>query len=659
MLRRTGALALGPLVLGPLALLTCLLLAPVARAQPAYETGVRGVWLTNVASDVLTSRAKIAEAMGYLASRGFNVVFPVVYNKGLTLYPSDVMAQRIGPQYRQDPAFNGRDPLAEVIVEAHRVGMEVIPWFEFGFSSSYSQNGGHIVAAHPSWKALDASGNLVVKNGFDWLDALNPDVQRYMTDLVLEVATKYDVDGIQGDDRLPAMPVEGGYTAYDRALYAAEHGGAQPPANARDAAFVAWKARKLTAYLGRLYRGVKAVDPNLLVSMSPSPYRFGYEEYLQDVPAWLDSSYVDLVHPQLYRYDVGSYKGLVQQTVGPVPRAEGGYVRLRDRARLSPGILVKAGNQFNGPAYLVEAVRFNRQYGIAGEVFFYYEGLRGQNGFAADSLYKYHYKTPAVLPFRAGLRRPAARVVHETDAGVLAGPWAETCVAQNLCTTDGFGGTSMRAAASGNGATATYTYTSGYAGAFDVYAHTPAFSSNRPNATDAAYAVVRSGADSVVVAVNQRLQTTPSTWRLLTTVEARAGEPVTVTYRADRAGDGRTTYADAVMLTLNRKRSPDVLVPTAGEPEAAPETPDAGLALALWPNPARTSASVRVTLGAAGALSVRLYDVLGREVARVFDGPRPAGAHATPLALGGLAPGVYVVRALSGGRSASATLVVR
>jgi uncharacterized lipoprotein YddW (UPF0748 family) len=41
-----------------------------------------------------------------------------------------------------NPQFVGRDPLAEVVTEARRVGLKVVPWFEYGFASSYNLNGG-------------------------------------------------------------------------------------------------------------------------------------------------------------------------------------------------------------------------------------------------------------------------------------------------------------------------------------------------------------------------------------------------------------------------------------------------------------------------------------------------------------------------------------
>jgi hypothetical protein len=44
-----------------------------------------------------------------------------------------------------------------------------------------------------------------------------------------------------------------------------------------------------------------------------------------------------------------------------------------------------------------------------------------------------------------------------------------------------------------------------------------------------------------------------------------------------------------------------------------------------------------------------LYDVLGREVAVLHDGPLAAGAHRLALDASRLPPGVYVVRAVGAG----------
>ena len=64
--------------------------------QTPLPVELRGVWLTNVDSRVLESRTQIAEAMQFLADHNFNVVYPVVWNKAMTLYRSEVMKSYFG-----------------------------------------------------------------------------------------------------------------------------------------------------------------------------------------------------------------------------------------------------------------------------------------------------------------------------------------------------------------------------------------------------------------------------------------------------------------------------------------------------------------------------------------------------------------------------------
>ena len=78
-----------------------------------------------------------------------------------------------------------------------------------------------------------------------------------MLSLVTEVIDKYDVDGVQGDDRLPAMPVEGGYDSVTVAIYQSEHGGANPPNNPGDPNWKRWRADKLNEFFWRMRDSVK------------------------------------------------------------------------------------------------------------------------------------------------------------------------------------------------------------------------------------------------------------------------------------------------------------------------------------------------------------------------------------------------------------------
>ena len=351
-------------------------------------TEIRGVWLTTTASNVFDSPDNIVEAMDFLAKTGFNVVFPVVWNKAVTQFPSKVMLQNFGLEI--NPQYRGRDILAEVITAAHRVGLKVIPWFEYGFASSYNSNGGVLLKKKPQWAALDSKGNLLNKNGFEWLNALDFEVQDFLSSLILEVVNNYDVDGIQGDDRLPALPSEGGYDKGTVERYHKEFG-QNPPQNPKNHQWLQWRADILTDFLARLYKEVKAVNNNLLVSMAPNIHDWALKEYLQDSQRWLEKGLVDIIHPQIYRRDFNSYKSIIDRLVKQQFTAN-------NRVKLSPGVLIKLGSYNIDSDYLLKTIEYNRACGIQGEVFFFYEGLRDNNNAIAAVLRQGYYAKSAAFP---------------------------------------------------------------------------------------------------------------------------------------------------------------------------------------------------------------------------------------------------------------------
>ena len=354
---------------------------------------LRGVWLTNVDSDVLNSRANIEEAMQFLADHNFNTVFPVVWNQAATMYPSTVMDTLINR--RIDPEYAGRDPLQEIIEEAHERGIAVIPWFEYGFASSFSSGGGPILDEFPQWAAKDQEGDLLTKNGFEWMNPYHPGVRTLMMSLIMEVVNNYDIDGIQGDDRLPAHPVEGGYSSFTKDLYRQEHDGQDPPSNMRDPSWMQWRADILNAFGQNVYDNVKAVDDDLIVSWSPSVWTFSYREYLQEWPAWVNQGFTDIIHPQVYRRDVGSYRATLD---AQAPDRAGWN---RDAVvGFYPGVLLKVGGYVATPEDIKAFVQANRERGYQGEVYFFYEGLRAFDADVAEALVSSYYRDPAPLPFK-------------------------------------------------------------------------------------------------------------------------------------------------------------------------------------------------------------------------------------------------------------------
>jgi hypothetical protein len=98
-----------------------------------------------------------------------------------------------------------------------------------------------------------------------------------------------------------------------------------------------------------------------------------------------------------------------------------------------------------------------------------------------------------------------------------------------------------------------------------------------------------------------------------------------------------------------------VIVPTEPTPVAA--TPSIELEVPR-PNPFRGTAELVFTLDASSDVSLVVYDLLGREVARLADGPMPAGEQRVRFDATGLAAGVYVARLAAGGQSATRRLTL-
>jgi uncharacterized lipoprotein YddW (UPF0748 family) len=329
---------------------------------------IEGTWVTNVASSALSSPAAIQKTVAHCKRNGLTDVFVVVWNRGVTMYPSQVVKKYIGIE--QDTAYRGFDPLRLFIENGHRAGLRVHAWFEFGFSYAYQDSShAHWLKKYPSWAGRNNQGQLLKKNDFFWWNGLHPEVQTFMQELVLEVVKNYDVDGIQGDDRLPAMPAEGGYDEYTLRLYATENNGKSPPADPKEPSWLQWKADRLSAFGKKIYQSVKSIKPKCLVSWAPSIYPWSKEQYLQDWPQWLKEGYADLIIPQVYRYKLDAYEQTLKAIESQVPASM--------KYKVIPGILTSLGNGYRAEdSTLRSMIRLNRKHGFAGEVLFYYETIR-------------------------------------------------------------------------------------------------------------------------------------------------------------------------------------------------------------------------------------------------------------------------------------------
>ena len=369
--------------------------------QPAYAASakapmppaeIRGVWLTNVASSVFYAPWGIPRTINQLAEMNFNTVYPVVWNRGKTFYQSNTLRKTTG--YSIDPLIllthPTRDPLAEMVRAGHRKNLRVIPWFEYGFMVPLHAK---LARQHPDWLTQRQNGSLKLKedaeetfvgdaqsnapSGLDrllksgaptelgWLNPLHPEVQTLMLDLVEEVVSQYDVDGIQFDDHF-SLPAAFGYDDYTIALYRSEHNGQSPPTNTDDEDWIRWRAGKLSSFVKRLHDRVKSTCPTCLVSLSPNPAKFAYRFHLQDWRTWVEHDWLDELVVQVYRDDLYSFEGelaksTLQSAMNHIP--------------VSIGILTGTWRRPIGFEQIKSQVISSRNHHFSGVSFFYWETL--------------------------------------------------------------------------------------------------------------------------------------------------------------------------------------------------------------------------------------------------------------------------------------------
>jgi uncharacterized lipoprotein YddW (UPF0748 family) len=283
---------------------TMLLSLPLsAQTAKAPATELRGVWLTNIDSDVLFSKEKLDKGLQRLKELNFNTVYPTVWNWGWTLYPSKVAQKVIGRELDPEPGLQGRDMLKEAIEGGHARGLKVIPWFEFGFMAPADSQ---LAKRRPQWITSRSDGSSIVKEGIHnrvWLSPFRPDVQQFMQELIVEIVKNYDIDGIQFDDHL-GLPAELGYDSYTVAMYKKEHRGKVPPKNPQDPEWLKWRANKITDYMKRLFIAIKAAKKNCIVSVAPNPQRFSYDFFLADWARWERMGLIEDLVLQIYRNDL-------------------------------------------------------------------------------------------------------------------------------------------------------------------------------------------------------------------------------------------------------------------------------------------------------------------------------------------------------------------
>ncbi|WP_373543299.1 glycoside hydrolase family 10 protein [Chamaesiphon sp.] len=360
------------------------LITPISSQATKPIREIRGVWITNVDSDVLFTRDRLATAIKDLRSLNFNTIYPVVWNWGYTTYPSKVAKRVVGSSFmpkksagllinrelRRTEGLEGRDVLKEMVTQGHKQGIAVIPWFEFGFMAPATTDpaGSDLAKLHPDWLTQKQDGGTTWKEGKDprvWLNPFKPEVKQFIIDLVVEVVGKYDVDGIQFDDHF-GLPSEFGYDKFTVDLYKREHQGKLPPQDPKNEEWINWRADKITDLMRDLFAAIKATNPKAIVSVSPNPQSFAKSFFLQDWAKWERQGLVEELLIQVYRDKLETFVGELQK---PEVKLASQHIPV------GIGILTGVKPKPIPMKQIQTQIAAVRQQGLAGVSFFFYETL--------------------------------------------------------------------------------------------------------------------------------------------------------------------------------------------------------------------------------------------------------------------------------------------
>ena len=380
-------LVLGGLCAGPL------------WSAPSEE--LRGVWIVR---HVLTSPDSIQRAVQNARNAGFNALFVQVRGRGDAYYRS-----RLVP-----PAENLRneagefDPLALVVRLAHRAGLEVHAWVNVYLAwlptERPPQSADHVFLRHPEWfmrssdgidmGELNLKGADLVSRSVEgrYLSPGVPEVRNHLLQVVREIVTGYDVDGIH----LDYVRYPGGHYDFNliaRAEFARRYRfdpieladrKAKGFSEYRQRLWERWRTDQISLLVNGLRRMILRTKPWVKLSAAVKPdFHRAYHQFGQDWVRWINKQVVDFVVPMFYVRPLTTFTTQVREVRK--------YVR---KGHLYAGVGVYKHESLSESVQQVRRARF---LGLRGIVLFSYDSVMER-----PELFRYlredAFRQPARIP---------------------------------------------------------------------------------------------------------------------------------------------------------------------------------------------------------------------------------------------------------------------
>jgi len=382
-------------------ILTFFLFVSTLLAQVHPKREVRAVWLTTVygldwpsakatsASGIQQQKNELIQILDRLKSANFNTVIMQVRARGDLIYPS-----QYEPWATSLTGTLGRnpgyDPLKFAIEETHKRGMEFHAWWNVVKVKDDSTLPPQTNPPHIVLRHPEFVKYYRPNNEW-WIDMGKPEARNYLINVVMELVRNYDIDGIHFDYIRYPNPDFPDDSTY--ALYANEY------PNKDD-----WRRENINKFVRAVYDSIKKVKPWVKVGSAPigiykniyaddgTPLATGWQAYYsiyQDSRRWLMEGKHDYHSPQIY-WDIANN-----------PKFD---VLVRDWKNNSYGRHIYAGSaayrmdsgsgNWSASEILVQ-IDTSRAIGVQGNTFFRYKSLLLKG--LIDSLINSKYKYPAFI----------------------------------------------------------------------------------------------------------------------------------------------------------------------------------------------------------------------------------------------------------------------
>lgn len=299
------------------ALAAVLLAIAALPMSSGVKREVRSVWMATVwaldwpssTSSTTAQKNEMVKYLDVLQKNNFNAIYFQVRTMSDAFYKSsyEPWSSYLTGTRGKDP---GWDPLAFVVEECHKRGMECHAWvnpYRFSTGSNWST---------AQDQALKSAGMLLAytKSDGKTTTIMNPgleSVRKRIVDVCKEIISNYDVDGLVFDDYfypegIPVTSSAGDYDLWQK--------------SGASMTFGDWRRNNVNQMVAEVYKMVQQQKPYVRFGISPAGAActsaavaakhgidrcpvasdWQYDGIFSDPVAWLEAGTIDYISPQLY-----------------------------------------------------------------------------------------------------------------------------------------------------------------------------------------------------------------------------------------------------------------------------------------------------------------------------------------------------------------------